>query len=906
MKNLLSLILERLDYERLIEEGKDPVEALHTKYDNTVPSEIIDKVISVDPTKKKSYSQWLLSHWNDQNDVIEDNLDNGRIEKLFQYFHERNDIQLKALNDVEKALDAYVPPEDTVLSKGNGEVTYVMNLDQKVPSEVANDFDILFNEDDWIIATPNTYEASCKLGENMTWCTANAYGNGEHHYNNYLERGGKYYINFDLTTPQTKEGKDYPYTRYQFHFETKQFMDAYNHPVKLDEIGMPDSAVEYYNSIGYDIEDYLNSSDDDEWDEDAEREDYESWRSNYRYDLGDELYLNIGYDFDFNHENVNEHTRFYIFDEYDDIDPITNEDITNPYAHDDTVLYNNENGYVKILRCRGVDDRVVIVNKSGIGRYRQWGAETIRSNYFMLPDDTGVIGINPQGYLAYYSDNNTEGIDWFDARECSKMFVNEPCSYADEDYYYDIYVEAVIGKYHSLFGISSDSLYSLIYKDIPQNGEYFEIDENGIINGLFQKYRILGDGNEDKEEDGFYYFDFEEELDNGCYLISHIKSDNYRKYKEYNIFDPRAKKLVLEKWYENFDGVKCGAYVFHSRDGVFVLGKSGKSLGSYRSIDDFDRRGFIIGRKDGKEMLINTQKEEIICDFSHVRATANDKLAALCSDGYTTIFYDYIREKRCFEELGNVLPISNDDYYKYLYAVIKDGEETYGRSHKSLFDFGKEAIVIEDFIDLRPAGRGAENNFLIVKKHDGEKENLFETFKGVELLPNDADKIIRKVRGFNLVEYLQNGKNFIYDYGRNKLLTNPNGFSQTICLNYTPPLNHVNNLNIAFSNPEGGLHLLFVYDHDSGHFRLTQWSDGNKIGMHVEEITSEDLINMYCDITGNQPPTQQRELPPQETDKQGFNWESLEEPANAVAESIKKIMKRIDEISNVRWNDIIN
>ena len=32
MKNLLSLILECLDYERLIEEGKNPVEFLHNKY----------------------------------------------------------------------------------------------------------------------------------------------------------------------------------------------------------------------------------------------------------------------------------------------------------------------------------------------------------------------------------------------------------------------------------------------------------------------------------------------------------------------------------------------------------------------------------------------------------------------------------------------------------------------------------------------------------------------------------------------------------------------------------------------------------------------------------------------------------------------------------------------------------
>jgi hypothetical protein len=164
MKSLLNLILERFDYERLLEEGKDPVEFLHSKYGDTVPSDIIDEVISIDPTKKKSYSQWLLSHWDDESGIIKSNLKNGRIEKLFHYFHERNDIQLKAFTSVERVLDSFVPYEDTVLTKEKGDETYVMNLGKKVPSELANGFDILFNQDDWIIATPNTYEASCKLG----------------------------------------------------------------------------------------------------------------------------------------------------------------------------------------------------------------------------------------------------------------------------------------------------------------------------------------------------------------------------------------------------------------------------------------------------------------------------------------------------------------------------------------------------------------------------------------------------------------------------------------------------------------------------------------------------------------------------------------------------------------------
>ena len=53
---LLKEIIDRIIYEKLIEEGKDPVELLHYKFKN-IPSEIIDKVIEIDPTKKKSYSK---------------------------------------------------------------------------------------------------------------------------------------------------------------------------------------------------------------------------------------------------------------------------------------------------------------------------------------------------------------------------------------------------------------------------------------------------------------------------------------------------------------------------------------------------------------------------------------------------------------------------------------------------------------------------------------------------------------------------------------------------------------------------------------------------------------------------------------------------------------------------------
>ena len=180
--NLLKEIFERLEYESLLSEGKDPVEILRYKYSN-VPGEVIDKLVSIDPTKKKSYSQWALSHWDDERDTILNALKNGRLEKLFQFVKNNNDVQLKGFRSVEIPLNEYIPDDEgdydnedkgnvhDVLRKSSAPVTLLKNngWEKQVPSELANDFDIVFNEDDWVIAVPNTYEADCKLGENMKW-----------------------------------------------------------------------------------------------------------------------------------------------------------------------------------------------------------------------------------------------------------------------------------------------------------------------------------------------------------------------------------------------------------------------------------------------------------------------------------------------------------------------------------------------------------------------------------------------------------------------------------------------------------------------------------------------------------------------------------------------------------------
>ena len=273
-------LFESIYYDLLLE-GKSPEEILGIlkyKFKN-VPEQIIDTVFNIDPTKKKSYTTWVLNHYDQEKHVIDNAIRNGSLKKLFGYLQSHQDAQLSKYQTLEEAL--YLVSNIDLLQK-----------DSDDPK--ANDFDIVFKSPEWVIAVPNTYEASHKLGENTDWCTAGyKYNDGRGYYNNYLNRyGGKYFINFDLRSGEHINGIDYPFKRYQYHFESNQFMDADDNPVSFDETNMPEDVVNYYEENGYSF---------NKMNEEERIEEYETARYDDGVRLTDNLWILQEYDHD-NHE----------------------------------------------------------------------------------------------------------------------------------------------------------------------------------------------------------------------------------------------------------------------------------------------------------------------------------------------------------------------------------------------------------------------------------------------------------------------------------------------------------------------------------------------------------------------------------------------------------------------------
>lgn len=80
---------------------------------------------------------------------------------------------------------------------------------------------IIYNDKDWIIGIPETFESSKMFGDVTNWCTTSHNGM---YYDRYLNQyGGQYYILLDKETGEL----------FQFHFESNQFMNEHDHQIDM-------------------------------------------------------------------------------------------------------------------------------------------------------------------------------------------------------------------------------------------------------------------------------------------------------------------------------------------------------------------------------------------------------------------------------------------------------------------------------------------------------------------------------------------------------------------------------------------------------------------------------------------------------------------------------------------------
>jgi hypothetical protein len=210
------------------------MEDLYDKYFSDIPREEFDKIISSVPDISKErndyksirvMSNWLINLYRAGNLKIED-LYKAK-EYLTLYYRNSSDlikqgvdIKLENYKDlpslyqiIKNYKDSQKP--DSKIEDESEIITNKYFLNNKQAEKI-------FEDSQWLVVSPKTLEASKFYGCTSEWCTL-----FPDMFNKYSSEGPLYII---IDKTETNE-KLNPFRRYQFHFESEQYMDMYDRDI---------------------------------------------------------------------------------------------------------------------------------------------------------------------------------------------------------------------------------------------------------------------------------------------------------------------------------------------------------------------------------------------------------------------------------------------------------------------------------------------------------------------------------------------------------------------------------------------------------------------------------------------------------------------------------------------------
>lgn len=225
---------------------------LFNKDNPDLDRETYNKIIKIDPTFKKEqdklgeYTKWLFR---------KDNLELLKKTKDEDLYKITEDLSI-----FDKAKQKNLLPSDKrdinkfnldtlldfifIFKKDNEEIISKTEKSKEVKKDVKK-----YELNNWTVIIPETEEASCYYGKGTKWCTAADYNNRFHQYSSQ----GDLYILINKRDPSEK---------YQFHFESSQFMDVKDRDIDLGEfISDNDDVYDFFSKIkGDDLDFQISKS----------------------------------------------------------------------------------------------------------------------------------------------------------------------------------------------------------------------------------------------------------------------------------------------------------------------------------------------------------------------------------------------------------------------------------------------------------------------------------------------------------------------------------------------------------------------------------------------------------------------------------------------------------------------
>lgn len=186
-----------------------------------IDDDMFMRLIALDPTYRDGsnsvgkYGKWILRLFK-KGEISEELFDDiPNLLKQFKTYNNRfknKDINAyKTVADLATAIDEVVD-DDTMLTDRQ-RLRFLKNVKAgRIALPAEDNYDTLYNSDQFIMWSPNTHEASMKLGKGTRWCTAHE---NPDWYNRYTSNDGRLYIIKDKETGR----------RYQFCDKTGDLLD---------------------------------------------------------------------------------------------------------------------------------------------------------------------------------------------------------------------------------------------------------------------------------------------------------------------------------------------------------------------------------------------------------------------------------------------------------------------------------------------------------------------------------------------------------------------------------------------------------------------------------------------------------------------------------------------------------
>ena len=204
------------------------VSQIREKYYSDIEERVFNEIVSADPkTKKKGneikkigkYAKILLDMYKRDNLKLED------LPKANEYldiiYAKQIPLNIKAIKTLP---DIYAMVRGYIVSPGETDITKLIDSLEK------EDYKLLNNGDRWLIFKPKTERGACVLGSGTQWCTSwgkyatsPTYRGRSNHFKGYADRGTIY------TLIDKKDNSN----KYQFHIESKQFMDKNDNRINI-------------------------------------------------------------------------------------------------------------------------------------------------------------------------------------------------------------------------------------------------------------------------------------------------------------------------------------------------------------------------------------------------------------------------------------------------------------------------------------------------------------------------------------------------------------------------------------------------------------------------------------------------------------------------------------------------